>query len=302
MIIRCGLMLLFLSCVKSNKIGFHENEVVVSNDLDRIFSYSFWPSLHNGAKMMKLRKRQVQEPKVLNEAGDVKSNENSTLPLPVAVQSNNETNKIDNTRSDTSKPAPGNSTIDNKTVKTSKASQNTTVINKTVDMPLVPGNETMHNETAAKTIPADKNNPGVLTRALIVFGGFGIMAVAYLIFYRRKGKNNDMNSTHGINDANQFRYGILQSDDRRDNLELSRVPLTMESDEDEEDDLEIFDLEQKKKSLSYVNLQTHDEDVVFPNSSENNIENDKDNLLLDIDDASLDNMLNWSNNGNKSIL
>ncbi|KAH9640659.1 hypothetical protein HF086_000603 [Spodoptera exigua] len=117
----------------------------------------------------------------------------------------------------------------------------------------------------------------------------------------KKSKNNDTGNAHSTNDANQFRYGVLQSEDRRDNLELSRVPLTMESDEDEDEDLEIFDLEQKKKSLSYVNLQTNDEDIVF--SPKDSTDNDRDNLLLDIEDgATSDTLINWSSSGSKSIL
>lgn len=73
----------------------------------------------------------------------------------------------------------------------------------------------------------------------------------------------------------------------------------MESDEDEDEDLEIFDLERKKKSLSYVNLQTNDEDIVFDNSKEID---DKESLLLDIEDPDTDTLINWSNNGSKSIL
>lgn len=111
-----------------------------------------------------------------------------------------------------------------------------------------------------------------------------------------------MNGSHSMIDANQFRYGVLQSEDKSGSLELSRVPLTMESDDDDDEDLEIFDLEQKKKSLSYVNLQTNDEDLVFQNSTENSRDNDKDNLLLDIESGGSDTLINWSNNGNKSIL
>lgn len=120
------------------------------------------------------------------------------------------------------------------------------------------------------------------------------------IFSRRKGKNNETGNAHNTNDANQFRYGVLESEDRRDNMELSRVPLTMESDEDEDEDLEIFDLEQKKKSLSYVNLQTNDEDVVFSHRESN--ESDRDNLLLDIEDGTSETLINWSSSGSKSIL
>ena len=73
----------------------------------------------------------------------------------------------------------------------------------------------------------------------------------------------------------------------------------MESDEDEDEDLEIFDLEQKRKSMSYVNLQTNDLDTVFPPKDN---DNDRDNLLLDIEDGNSDTLINWSSNGSKSIL
>lgn len=117
--------------------------------------------------------------------------------------------------------------------------------------------------------------------------------------FRGKSNKNDPGNNHNSNDAVHFRYGVLQSEDRS-NLELSRVPLTMESDEDEDEDLEIFDLEQKKKSLSYVNLQANDEDLVFDNDAKG--KDDKESLLLDIEDPASDTLINWSNNGSKSIL
>lgn len=76
----------------------------------------------------------------------------------------------------------------------------------------------------------------------------------------------------------------------------------MESDEDDDDYLEIFDLEQKRKSMSYVNLQVNDEEVVNGPPKQNSEGNDKDNLLLDIEDSNYDPLINWSANGNKSIL
>ncbi|CAH2232108.1 uncharacterized protein LOC120624141 [Pararge aegeria] len=158
---------------------------------------------------------------------------------------------------------------------------------------------TKQNDTATSTdFTSALQNPGVVKRGLIVFGGFALLAVAYFVFYRRKGKKYDANNTHNTNDANQFRYGVLESEDRRDNLELSRIPLTMESDEDDEEDLEIFDLEQKRKSLSYVNLQTNDEDIVLRSSKDES----KNNLLLDIEDGPSDTLINWSNTGSNSIL
>lgn len=68
----------------------------------------------------------------------------------------------------------------------------------------------------------------------------------------------------------------------------------MESDEEEDEDLEIFDLEQKKKSLSYVNLQGTDEDIVLSGRSD-------DGLLLDIEDDNNDSVINWTKNTNSNI-
>lgn len=71
----------------------------------------------------------------------------------------------------------------------------------------------------------------------------------------------------------------------------------MESDEEEDEDLEIFDLGQKKKSLSYVNLQGTDENLVL--SARQN--DGKEELLLDIDDDNSDILINWSNNSKKPL-
>lgn len=72
----------------------------------------------------------------------------------------------------------------------------------------------------------------------------------------------------------------------------------MESDEDDDEDLEIFDLGQKKKSLSYINLEQHDEDIVLNDSRSIDMEN----LLVDIEDKNSDTLINWSSSGSKSIL
>ncbi|GBP02488.1 hypothetical protein EVAR_100986_1 [Eumeta japonica] len=150
--------------------------------------------------------------------------------------------------------------------------------------------------------PVDLSNPGVLKRGVIVFGGFALLAVAYFLFYRGKNVKNENLNIHNTTDGPQFRYGVLQSDDKKDNL--SRMPLTMESDEDEEDDLEVFDIEQKKKSLSYVNLQSHMEDIDnFSSPADNPLnDNERNTLLLDIDDRIPDNLINLTNSNHKSIL
>ncbi|KAM3968156.1 uncharacterized protein ACR2FA_006123 [Aphomia sociella] len=285
MIIRCGLLLLFLNCVRTTE-NIYNDELVARNDFDGRFSYSFWPSIHNAAKMMKLHKRDVQ----LTEAEDSKKQPTPPalppIPKPASAEANNKN------QTNTEKPAG--------IAKGSASSTNETVVTSTVATDKA---SEVKNETATmKSTPLDLNSPGVLKRGIIVFGGFALLAVAYFIFYRTKNNKNDSSNNHIINDSNQFRYGVLQSEDRRHNLELSRVPLTMESDDDEDEDLEIFDLEQKKKSLSYVNLQTNDEDIVLNSPTESSRANYKDNLLLDIEDASSDTLINWSNNGNKSIL
>ncbi|KAG6448051.1 hypothetical protein O3G_MSEX005301 [Manduca sexta] len=258
--------------------------------------------MHNAARMLRNR-RNAQDPvDLVNEGGPVETKPPVTVqpaqnPLasqaPVPQPSEvNEQNKVD-TKESTPEIAKDTSP---------KVSANASETVPTVVAPVTHENETKANVTLndksiAKEV--DFNSPGVLKRGFIVFGGFALMAVAYFIFYRRKSKKNDSNNTSTI-DANQFRYGVLQSEDQRDNLELSRVPLTMESDDDEDEDLEIFDLEQKKKSLSYVNLQMNDEDIVL-NASDNK-GNERDNLLLDIDDANSETLINWSSNGSKSIL
>ncbi|XP_075972737.1 uncharacterized protein LOC142974349 [Anticarsia gemmatalis] len=292
MLIHCGLLLLFLNCVRTT-------EYVDSNGAlnDRVAEFnkrfSWWPSVHNAASLVRVRRQAEQAVvKGVSEGGtevvDSKSQPLSPSPTtpPAAVDNKNVTKetKTEPTVAPAAVPAapPANITV---TVPPLNATAEAAKSNSTV-------------EKTAKQL--DLNNPGVLKRGFIVFGGFALLAVAYFIFYRRKGKNNDTGNTHNTNDANQFRYGVLQSEDRRDNLELSRVPLTMESDDDEDEDLEIFDLEQKKKSLSYVNLQTNDEDIVFSHNSSTN--NDRENLLLDIEDGTSETLINWSSSGSKSIL
>lgn len=230
-----------------------------------------------------------------------------------AIESNKELPKEAVAPSTNAKVSGNVTTIANDTKITESSTKiitsNTTTANNIQD-PISPINS-VHNSTEGKsnlTIldnstvrkEIDFNSPGVVKRGAIVFGGFALLAVAYFIFYRSKHKSNEANTMHSSIDANQFRYGVLQSEDRRDNLESSRIPLTMESDDDEDDDMEIFDLEEKKKSLSYVNLQLNDEDVVL-GSAENKYD-DRDNLLLDIEDGNVDTLINWSSSGSKSVL
>ncbi|KAJ2950754.1 hypothetical protein O0L34_g9015 [Tuta absoluta] len=294
-LIHSGLWLMFLSCVRTKDYVYDYRLENVVTEMET--KYSYWPSFHNALRM---RKREVQQPlqpntSIQSDGGEIFNSQsvNSSKPFAQAPV-------------DTQSKATGN--IEQTTIKNKlePAKSPVTHTNDTATV-VAMGNETLANTTLAAAAPPKQlnlNQPGVVMRGIIVFGGFLIMAVVYYIFYRNKNKKNETGNTHNMNDANQFRYGVLHSDDRRDNLELSRVPLTMESDEDDDDeDLEIFDLGQKKQSLSYVNLQTKDEDVVFQRATENGSNAiDKDNLLLDIEDVSTDPLINWSHNGNKSIL
>ncbi|CAK1578199.1 unnamed protein product [Parnassius mnemosyne] len=296
MILRCGLLILFLSFVTTSENAYKNGRLKRS---DPEFSiYSLWPTVHSGARLMNIRKRETQGQVGENEGGGTNIKLSHPSPELTPLSENTNGKQIGNISNSTNKILQEDSSKAN-------ANQTTNELHKEIIPPAVPpisvnGVEAKNNETTVKASPSplDINNPGVLKRGLIVFGGFALMAVAYFIFYRWNHKKTDANNLHGNSETNQFRYGVLQSDDRRDNMELSRIPLTMESDDDDDEDLEIFDLGQKKKSLSYVNLQSHEDEAV-----NNSIDIDKDrDLLLDIEDASSDTLINWSNNGNKSIL
>lgn len=76
----------------------------------------------------------------------------------------------------------------------------------------------------------------------------------------------------------------------------------MESDEDDDDDLEIFDLEQRKKTLSYLNLKNQGESD-FNVVNESSVSGaDKEHLLLDIDDKNSDTLINLTGHNSKSVL
>ncbi|KAJ0179232.1 hypothetical protein K1T71_004944 [Dendrolimus kikuchii] len=306
MLLRCSLLLLCLTCVQpteDTRDNVHKSHVTEYNS-----RFSVWPSIHNAATAHFLRnRRDAQEqnnvkPNVENgqTEGGVVHIEHPLASTPQLVVSTTGTKNVSTGVAEVNPNKPingtpsvsGNATVPPSILPTTPH----TASSSTVAVKIASETE----KPPAKEI--DLNNPGVLKRAFIVFGGFALLAVAYFIFYKRKGKTNNSNNSHsGTNDTNQFRYGVLQSsDDRRDNMELSRVPLTMESDDEEEEDLEIFDLEQKKKSLSYVNLPLHDEDIVLSPSDDRN---ERDNLLLDIESANSDALINWSSNSNnKSIL
>ncbi|XP_069355133.1 uncharacterized protein [Maniola hyperantus] len=239
-----------------------------------------------------IRKDTKEIPKAEGVPNAIGPSEGGDASLPSAKPEYNSTTiKPDTTKVDTKlDPQNGKNITSNGTVNALKNNETLSTTPKQ--------NETAVTNSTSSDVESALQSPGVVKRGLIVFGGFALLGVAYFVFYRKKGKNYDANNSHNTNDTNQFRYGVLQSDDRRDNLELSRIPLTMESDEDDEEDLEIFDLEQKKKSLSYVNLQTNDEDVVLHRSKDES----KNNLLLDIEDGPSDTLINWSNTSSNSIL
>lgn len=308
MLLRGSLLFLCLTCVRPTE-DTHNN--VREDHVSQYHKqFSLWPSMHNAARVQYLRSRrdmqeqnaQVQtEVQVGHSEGGVvleKKLTNSSTPTNVGL----ETQKTNITREkvvteikidkqpNITEGAKAVEAVSTPLLNTTKTAVNNSSIAK---------NSTETKKTTEKQI--DLNNPDVLKRGFIVFGGFAILAVAYFIFYKWKSKKNESNNNqNGTNETNQFRYGVLMSEDRRDNMELSRVPLTMESDDDEEEDLEIFDLEQKKKSLSYVNLPLNDEDVVLSRSDNRD---ERDNLLLDIEDVNSDALINWSSNSNnKSIL
>ncbi|CAH2091813.1 unnamed protein product [Euphydryas editha] len=326
MILRVGLVFLFLTCAKTTEDIYNR-----ASSVDNLHSlYNNLPSNGYFEKLSQLRKREVDLSKKSNENTDIKTplgntdsniqnpDPSNSLPQNVSSVANKKdealpdglsegvTGKVNNNSAPVSLPQPsalpainaGNNVNNNDTI-ISKG--NNTKLNETNILPKTNStiaNTKIHATATEAESALDINKPGVVKRGLIVFGGFSLLAVAYFIFYRKKNKKYDSGNPYNTGDANQFRYGVLQSDDQRDKLELSRIPLTMESDEDEDEDLEIFDLEQKKKSLSYVNLQTNDEDIVLRSSKDES----KNNLLLDIEDGPSDTLINWSSNGNKSIL
>ncbi|CAG9791860.1 unnamed protein product [Diatraea saccharalis] len=308
MMFYCGLLVLFLSSVRTGSLN--DKGLANSKQFDGSVTYSYWPSIHNGARMMKIRKREAEQVGQ-NEGGGAKIDSTASYRASTAphfapngglqlhlLQANSSlpTNNMTVVSSDTKTP------IMNDIQVPSKGSPANNETNTSTVLPTL--NTTKINVTQTESLDkVDLSGPGVVKRGAIVFGGFALLAVAYFIFYRRKSNKNNPNNTHNAIDANQFRYGVLQSEDRRDNMELSHVPImgAMESDDDEDDDLEIFDLEQRKKSLSYVNLQLHDDEIVN-GLKEVSGENERDNLLLDIEDSNSDALINWSNNGNKSIL
>ncbi|KAI8440055.1 hypothetical protein MSG28_001481 [Choristoneura fumiferana] len=322
MLLRCAVLVFYLNFVSTEVI--HSGKSAIS-DVDDIFS--LWPSIHNGVKLMRLRKREAetQKPELPTTVKPIQSLDQSAgqsleqVPAQKPAQHSQQilvqepakppSEASENTfRQLTESPVALNKS-ENAPVTNSNPKDEHPVTND-IKVPVNPahnvnlanGTETKSEVNATVTGAPPKINlsdPGVLKRAFIVFGGFALLGAAYyFIFYRKKNSNNDAKNTHSSIDPNQFRYGVLQSEDKRNNLELSRVPLTMESDDDDDEDLEIFDLGQKKKSLSYINLEQHDEDIVLNDSRSIDMEN----LLVDIEDKNSDTLINWSSSGSKSIL
>ncbi|XP_038213674.1 uncharacterized protein LOC119833645 [Zerene cesonia] len=319
MIVRCALLILFVNCVRTNeeKPNYFEDEFNYFK-LDKGFRVI--PYVDNVPHFIGVKKREADgilpkvetdlltsdnqpqqtvkkdEPEQIiigqSEGGIVKqeiaSPQNNSIASLVPINNNQNVNQeqMNKTNTISVKISPD------------KPNENVTTAPPTISKLSDPAPNKNITNKKDESSAIDVNSPGVIKRALIVFGGLTLLAVAYLIFYRNKHKKFDASNNHGTGESNQFRYGVLHSDDRRENLELSRIPLTMESDDDEDEDLEIFDLEQKRKSLSYVNLQTNDEDIVLRSSKDES----KNNLLLDIEDGSPDQLINWSSSGSKSIL
>ncbi|XP_011567663.3 uncharacterized protein LOC105397347 [Plutella xylostella] len=281
--VHLALLFLFFNCVRTteNVFGIFPDQVSEQGLSNSRFAFDPWR--HNS---LSLSKRDVVPQVGQTEGGPVK--QDPGLPQappvkPIASEANKTAENLD--------------PVAQKVSVLPVANSSSTTIAPAVNVTSAPV-ATVVNTTASTTKEApsqlDLNNPGVLKRGLIVFGGFALLAVAYYVFFRRNHGKSSSNNAHNPPDQNQFRYGVLPSGDQRDNLELSRIPLTMDSDEDDDEDLEIFDLGQKKKSLSYVNLQPSFEDINIASSHGSDGKADHDNLLLDIDTN--DHLINWSQN------
>ncbi|XP_063379897.1 uncharacterized protein LOC134666611 [Cydia fagiglandana] len=324
MLLRCAALFLFLNVVRTSEVPGVSKDFV--SDVNA--RYSLWPSFHHGIRLMTIHKREVEAqttPKPEVPAGQAVAQVNSDIGiqgpsegqsaaqskakiavipgLPPQSTDKPQSPDIVSESSLLVKPSvsPSNVTKNDKDGKKEETVHKPDKANTTSDNSTSIGDDKtrVHNTTATEPPKINLSDPGVIKRAAIVFGGFALLATAYyFIIYRKKANTSDAKNTHSSIDPNQFRYGVLQSEDNRSNMELSRVPLTMESDEDDDEDLEIFDLGQKKKSLSYINLEQHDEDIVLNDSRSIDMEN----ILVDIDDTNTDTLINWSGNGSKSVL
>lgn len=71
MLIRCCLLLLFLNCVRTS--GFSGNDGLTVAEFNRRFA--LWPSVHNAAKLMRVRRE-------AEKAGTVGQSEGGTVAVP----------------------------------------------------------------------------------------------------------------------------------------------------------------------------------------------------------------------------
>lgn len=82
MILRCGLLICFVSFVTTSEDFYRDGWFGrSSSELDSI--YSLWPSMHNAARLIKLRKRETQEQLGANEGGgnDIKIQNSGTKQI-----------------------------------------------------------------------------------------------------------------------------------------------------------------------------------------------------------------------------
>lgn len=181
--------------------------------------------------------------------------------------------------SETQKGDP-NASTGKKDLSSQKEIQDTHPLNNT-------STEAGKNVTAPDTDILKKFKPGATRRGLLVFSGTVLFALLYFgsKYYWKTRKRAENPNAFKPNDAAQFRYGVLETDDT-ENMEFSSMPLTMES-EDEEDEIDLFNLEQRKKVLyeNYISnptLQNKGTPVKDNAISEDN----KQPLLLDIEGTS----------------
>ncbi|KAI5641933.1 hypothetical protein NE865_05932 [Phthorimaea operculella] len=194
-LIQSGLLLMFLSCVRTKDYVYDYGLENVVTEMET--KYSYWPSFHNALRM---RKREVQQPL------------QSNTPVPsegggiVNIQAKNSSETVTQAPVETQNKATGNVEQTNVKDKVEPPKTPVTQTNDTASV-VATGNETMSNATMPTAAPKqlNLNQPGVVMRGVIVFGGFLMMAVVYYIFYKTKNKKNDTGNTHNTNDANQFR-------------------------------------------------------------------------------------------------
>lgn len=93
--IHCGLLLLFLSCVRTTKNVYGDE---LANSASDFKTYSLWPSVHNGATLLRIRRAIPIETGVpgANEGSVVAEKPDDTVPVlqpspaqPPAVDTNN---------------------------------------------------------------------------------------------------------------------------------------------------------------------------------------------------------------------